>query len=514
MVFNKGILTWNDLDNASLGIRVSKYLPRDPTFTAYVDWSELEVLYYRNDCILTLPSLSLSAQGHLIRFVTGACTLPEIEITTQGHLIRFVTGTCTLPQIEIVCNGHYYNTGNSILTLLEIAIISIGNLQHNTSLALTLPKITLTCKGSNYAGECILTLPLIEISVVGAMFIGKVYLTLPQIHILAINTGLQHFGYGILTLSLIEVNGTAVYYNAGTVSASLLQIVIESYGHYFISGPAILELPLIELDSTGYTAKNGPGILTLPILELDAIGNRVLIVHPIALVLPQLTMTAIGHRILMVHPITLVLPLGFGLYAEGFVFPRGVETDAWLAFKAQIITNADLNAQINTWQFHRNPRILKSADMPYFMAWPDAVKNEEWSALPKDKFTQLIVNIRCKIYENDNSLLNAKAYILDELIKETLESAIQLSQNVTITYMGNTKFVQLSEYIKELQLTIMLKTKRFAAGDRTQTVFRKYDECILTLPHITMNSLGYKTSTLKGLIVLSHLELSSTGTIT
>ena len=378
------------------------------------------------------------------------------------------TSNIILPQISLSATGHRNRIGTSVIVLPSPVVTATGH------------------KQMFWTGTSALTLPVP--TMVTNAYVATSYIVLPKIQLTAV-ANLIRYATSAITLPQIQVNATAVYYNAGTSTLTLPLITLQANAVYFRSGTASLTLPVCILNATAVYFRYGSAILTLPILTISSIGHRVLIVNPISLTLPVPTLSAIGHRILMVHPISLTLPQIF-FTTRGHFFPKGYESWLWAEFKAQMQTNTTLNSYIKAWYFNRKVRILSGNYYPFIQMYPTGTINEQYRRL-KYKTTDLMVTIHCKTQNGNSQVLRSELYVLDELIKETIEQDIHIGNQALIAKPVSTEFNYLSESIGELIIIVALTTNMFPEAGRTYNVNREIDDCILGLPTgISLSAIG------------------------
>lgn len=355
-------------------------------------------------------------------------------------------------------------TGTSDISLPSLSVQSTGkNYGHGTS-EITLPMLTLYGSQRKY-GTASATLPAPIVSAVG-----------------------KNYGHGTasITLPAPQLNATAVYVRSGTSDLSLPVPSLQAVGSKMEIGTVSLTLPLPTLSSNGIVSRRGDAVFDLPMPQVAASGIVARQAFVI-LTLPSLQVTSTGIFIHLGYS-EITLPL-LQIDTRGIFFPSGVETYLWGQFKTQMGSNADLNNYIKTWSFSRKVRILSRADYPYIQMWVEGNQNEKYQTI-NTKSTDLVVKIICKTQNEDTQTLRNELFILDELIKETIESDIQCSNQAIIMKIISTELKYVAESIGETQIRVALTTRRFDEGDRTNTAKRNYTQVKVGLPSLTLQAIG------------------------
>jgi hypothetical protein len=348
---------------------------------------------------------------------TGALTLFTPTLSASGFLAHIGTGTLDLQLIQINGTGIVAHIGTGALSLLSIQLNATGIVAHVGSAALSLSLVQVQANGFLIRFvTASLSLSSVQVSASGFLIrFATANLTLPLVQCNA--TAVKVItATGALSLPLIQVNGNAVFYNAGSSSLTLPSIQVNGNAVFYNAGSSSLTLPSIQVSGTGI------------VCHIHGTAN---------LVLQPVSVNATGH---------------FDI------------TDK-------------LDEYIKTWFFSKRVIVWQSGDMPVFQAWPEAVVNDDWTYLPKGKYAELIIQIRVRDWSENSEQLKNRMFQIDELIKQKMERDIQLisigpnpTGNATITYLGPSKFIQISNYIGELQLSLRIRTVKFVAGERASIV--------------------------------------------
>jgi hypothetical protein len=325
--------------------------------------------------------------------------------------------------------------------------------------ALTLFTPTLSASGFlAHIGTGTLDLQLIQINGTGIVaHIGTGALSLLSIQLNA--TGIvAHVGSAALSLSLVQVQANGFLIRFVTASLSLSSVQVSASGFLIRFATANLTLPLVQCNATAVKVITATGALSLPLIQVN--GNAVFYnAGSSSLTLPSIQVSGTG---IVCH-----------IHGTANLVLQPVSVNATGHFD---ITDK-LDEYIKTWFFSKRVIVWQSGDMPVFQAWPEAVVNDDWTYLPKGKYAELIIQIRVRDWSENSEQLKNRMFQIDELIKQKMERDIQLisigpnpTGNATITYLGPSKFIQISNYIGELQLSLRIRTVKFVAGERASIV--------------------------------------------
>jgi hypothetical protein len=144
---------------------------------------------------------------------------------------------------------------------------------------------------------------------------------------------------------------------------------------------------------------------------------------------------------------------------------NGVEGDAWTAFKAALEANPALSAYKSRFKWNRVSENLNDNQYPLVVGYVERVTEEEFVGMPKRKICTLIVSLHGKVKGSGDNLEHL-ALKMDELIKNAVESDLQLGGAATIEYLGDSEINYLDDNRAETLIQIQIKTVKFIAGSR------------------------------------------------
>ena len=146
-----------------------------------------------------------------------------------------------------------------------------------------------------------------------------------------------------------------------------------------------------------------------------------------------------------------------------------VETDAWTAFKTQLQANTALASYVNVFKFNRQAKTFNTGDMPILLAYLSTETDEDFlGGMPKRKFAKINIEVhgKCHLTTTDPDDLETELLVFNALIKNAIESDLQMSDSINLVKVGSSVFGWLSDTEAEVRINVSIQTKRFEAGSR------------------------------------------------
>lgn len=213
-----------------------------------------------NDATLTLPALTISAEGGPANSASATLTLPAfaVEAATNGIVLPAFT-------MEGAASSH------EVIALPALTLEATASAGVVASAAITLP--ALECSAGTPI-QVALTLPALTVESSGtAGQVATANLTLAALTLDgAASTPLV--GTADLSVPLPVVTGSALTGNVGAASITLASLALAAEGVSGTIATAELTLPVLEMDASAGTDTVGIATLTLPALTLTATAGE------------------------------------------------------------------------------------------------------------------------------------------------------------------------------------------------------------------------------------------------
>ena len=142
-----------------------------------------------------------------------------------------------------------------------------------------------------------------------------------------------------------------------------------------------------------------------------------------------------------------------------------IELAAWTAIKTALKSSAVLAPFVKTFRFYRTAFQFDPKQHPILMAWPESIDDNKFIGIPKRKIPDLTI-VLTGIVMAQGEALEDTLLQFDELIKNAIETDLQLGGAATIAKINRTEFHGLSEGVAMLQITVPITTNILTAGSR------------------------------------------------